>query len=99
MKEIAGGGVGLNGVMKIMGLLSCKKIWWWVLLWYGFGYGGFAMILVFSMGHCIPFVLIACLELCVLEGEGRRGERQRMERESEKNGEDEKNKKEREREE
>ena len=32
MKEIAGGGVGLNGVMKIMGLLSCKKIWWWVLL-------------------------------------------------------------------
>ena len=57
------------------------------------------MILVFTTGHCIPFVLIACLELCVLEREGRQGERQRMERESEKNGEDEKNKKEREREE
>ena len=46
------------------------------------------MILVFSTGHCIPFVLIACLELCVLEREGRQGERQRMER-GEKNGEDE----------
>jgi hypothetical protein len=57
------------------------------------------MILVFTTGHYIPFVLVACLELCVLEREGRRGERQRMERESEKNREDEKNKKEREREE
>ena len=54
------------------------------------------MILVFTTGHCIPFVLVACLELCVLEREGRWGETQRMERESEKNGEDEKNKKERE---
>jgi hypothetical protein len=31
----------------------------------GLGMMGFAMILVFIMGHCIPFVLVACLELKV----------------------------------
>jgi hypothetical protein len=54
-------------------------------------YGGFAMILIFTTG--IPFVLVACLELCVVEREREDRERDREWKEVKKNEEDEKKKK------
>ena len=65
LEEIVGGGVGLDEAMKIMGLLSCKKFGGGFCYDMGLGMVGFAMILVFTTGHCIPFVLVACLELKV----------------------------------